>query len=267
MADTSGDSSGIDYNDLLRRLSAYFSGAAGANRDQNNIVDRNRQSQYKEFEDARLARDKFAEAAPGIRQGTATRASLLNNYTPRRVNWEGPGSGLRGKVPTFEGGVPAALANLDPRVKALNDLIMSQELDRQTANKDDIMTKPPPIGQESALDKLLGRAGAGTSLLDALLGGGPGSGSRIDIGRLIDALRHRNRYEYPLSEGDGFGGAGTSTFSGRNPHPNDPDYSGNPTDPSGGTGVGPGMQDYYDDPPDDESDGGAGDDDPYDNEE
>jgi hypothetical protein len=102
------------------------------------------------------------------------------------------------------------------------------------------------------------------ALASLLANGGPG-GASGNLGKLIQDLvklfrRGNDPNNYALKPGDGFGGPNTSTFGGRDPFAdvlpgydpgfNDPAFfNGMPTDPSGGTGVGPGMQGYRNDPP------------------
>src|SRR5438132_2201717 len=196
-ANANAGAGGYDYSGLARRLAGLFGGAAGANRQQNNLQDRLGLDRYSAAENARLRRDQFALTAPGTRLRDSTRASLTSNFTPTRVQWGGPGSGLRGELPQITGGASAGLANLDPRTKSLADLVMSDELAGEqkggmTGGQGDITMMPPPkLGAESGMDRLLGGAATGSSLLDAILGGGK-NGSSIDIGRMITAIRNRN---------------------------------------------------------------------------
>lgn len=129
-------------------------------------------------------------------------------------------------------------------------------------------TGAPSGGSDLAktLALLGGGAGIGAALAK-LLGGGGGSGAGGDIGKLLSSLFKRNGMNYPNSPGTGFGGDHTTTVGSRDPFggnlpsyqdpfgtlfgngggiPTSSDFS--PNDPSGGTGIGPGMQSFYADP-------------------
>lgn len=136
----------------------------------------------------RLDRDKFAVAAPGTRMDQSMKASLASNYTPQQLHWEGPGSGLQGKIPTYTGGMTGAMANLDPNTKALMAQVMKDNLLSQmsggasAAGGGTDRKMSAPVNQSSGLDKVVGGAAMGTSLLSAIMklfqgrnGGGGGS--------------------------------------------------------------------------------------------
>lgn len=156
--------------DIASGLAPVLSGAAksGAQANQNNDLLRLK------AEDARLGRDKFALAAPGSRLSTGMRASAMNSAAPAQWNWGGPGSGLMGKIPTMSGGVGGAIANIDPRAKALSSHVLDDELLSQMRggssgqNMDAAMPDLSKIGQTSGLDKVMGGLGLGTSILAAL---------------------------------------------------------------------------------------------------
>ena len=54
----------------------------------------------------RLLQDKFKtdQSLPGQRLANSVAASKVANYNPVKFNWNGPGSGLRGEIPSFSGG-------------------------------------------------------------------------------------------------------------------------------------------------------------------
>ena len=121
-------------------------------------------------ENAKLARDKFALDAPTTRMNQSVRASILNTMTPTQVQWGGPGSGLKGQIPTFTGSFTGAIQNMDPRTKQLADTVMTKDLQDQLAGKDDETKFLDQIGKESALDKVVGGASAGANIFNALKG-------------------------------------------------------------------------------------------------
>jgi hypothetical protein len=215
---TGDQSSGYDWGDTFRKLSAVLGSAAGANRNQNNIVDARNASNWANGEQLRLARDKFASAVPGQRLKDSTRASLESNYTPTTISWGGPGSGLRGEMPKISGGPSAALANLDPRTKALASTVMDDELAMQQkggatgGGRDAYLTPAPPMGQESLYDKLIGGGSTAAGILSAL--GGNKGGGNIPIDKLIGLFRNPFGFTGNTTPGDGFGGPGTSTYGG-----------------------------------------------------
>lgn len=156
--------------DTIGKLAPILGGAAKSGQDANAQRDRNSVL----AEQLRLNRDKFALDAPGKRLGTSTRASILSNFTPTRVSWGGPGSGLRGEIPQYSGGAAGSLANLDPQTKALaqqiiKDAIASQLRGGETGGGEDRKaTLPDNFGKSSTGDKILGGASTATSILGAL---------------------------------------------------------------------------------------------------
>lgn len=120
------------------------------------------------MESAQLARDKFALEAPGTRMGQSLKASILKNVQPSHVDWGGPGSGLRGQVPTFTGGFTGALANLDPETRQLADTVLHKDLQDQLAGGDDSTRWLDQFGKESLKDKIIGGASTGASIWDAI---------------------------------------------------------------------------------------------------
>jgi hypothetical protein len=162
---------------ILSRVgsSKFLTGAAdvlgGASRSaaQNNALnDANAVNLYNSQEGNQLARDRFALDAPGTRMGQSAKASILSRVKPTTINWGGPGSGVRGQVPTTAGGFHDGLANMDPAVGQLAQEIMQQNLANQRANRDGVTVTPPRIGRSSAGDRLLGGAALGTSILGLL---------------------------------------------------------------------------------------------------
>lgn len=123
---------------------------------------------------AQLDRDKFAATAPNTRLQSAIRASLASNFQPSQTKWAGPGSGVRGEIPTTTGGFAGGMANLDPRAKDLastvmNDQLMAQQKGGMSGGGADSRIVPyPKIGQSSTGSKILGAAGTGMSLLSLI---------------------------------------------------------------------------------------------------
>jgi hypothetical protein len=121
-------------------------------------------------ENSKLARDKFALEAPGARMGQSLKASILAHGRPTSVEWGGPGSGLRGEIPHFSGGVSGAWADLDPRARQLGDSILTSNLQNQLAGKDAETPYLDKIGSTSTMDKIIGGVSTGTSILRGLGG-------------------------------------------------------------------------------------------------
>lgn len=116
----------------------------------------------------------------------------------------------------------------------------------------------PKLSDGGVLGNVLGGGSLATGLLGSLLPKNSGSGG--NIGDLIKGLKGLfNRGGSTTVTGD----AGPDIFGGGI----GPDEQfGLPTDPSGGTGVGPGMQDYYEWLKNQGGGGGMGDQGPMDNE-
>lgn len=103
-------------------------------------------------------------AAPGSKLSTMLAAALTKNFTPRTLNWGGPGSGLKGETPSYSGGSNAAMR------LSLQDPMVQKLLADVEAGKAGI-PNPTAAGQpghESRWDKILGGAAFGTSILGAL---------------------------------------------------------------------------------------------------
>ena len=98
--------------------------------------------------------DKFNadEGRSQLKQALA--AALTQNYKPQQVQWGGPGSGLRGELPTYTGGSQAAMQG------ALQDPLLQELLNRA---KRPAAPAQPDL-KSSKLDKLLGIAALGSSL-------------------------------------------------------------------------------------------------------
>lgn len=159
-------------------LESVLGGMAKSGQSQNNI-EANRDIA---LERTKLDRDKFALDAPGQRLSTATRASMTNNFTPTKIDWQGPGSGMKGILPRISGGGSAAMANLDPRVRQLSSTVMDDSLaaQRRGGETGEHMDRfvDPNIGKSSLLDKIIGGTAMGGGILNAILkqrGGGNGS--------------------------------------------------------------------------------------------
>lgn len=176
----------LNILDLLAALGPVAGGAAKANQTQNNFEDVTKQASWNNLETNRLARDKFAAAAPEQRLQTSNLANMTKNFTPTSIAWGGKGSGKRGELPVYSGG--ASHVGKDPRVQATADSVLGQELEAQLAGAggaDSKMSAQPAIGETSALDKILGGLGLGGSALDAIKKAAGDSGGSIDLGKLI----------------------------------------------------------------------------------
>lgn len=118
---------------------------------------------------------RFSTSAPATRLATGERAALAQHATPAAVQWGGPGSGLRGEVPTYTGGIKSIFAaNQDPTMKALSqrtleDSLMSQLNGGPTGGNQDLsMGSAADVGEGSAAGDVLGGIGLGSSLAAAL---------------------------------------------------------------------------------------------------
>lgn len=127
------------------------------------------------LENTRLGRDQFALNAPGERMNSSVRAALAKNYTPSVAHWGGPGSGLRGEVPTYSGSQSFHDAIHNADTQGLMDRVLKDETAQQqhggiTGDNADAAI-PTNIGQDSTGDKILGGTSLGSSLLAAILRG------------------------------------------------------------------------------------------------
>lgn len=124
---------------------------------------------------------RFNQNAPRVRARTALDAALAQNYTPRTFHWNGPGSGLRGEVPTYSGGFSDAMmkAKQDPMMAALlNDVVAGRSGKGTTI--DHLEPK-----KSSLLDKILGGIGLGASA----------AGGIMKVGRPPVAMSSRAGYD------------------------------------------------------------------------
>lgn len=143
-------------------------GGAAQNAQKNNIS----QGQLQLGED-QLQQNANAQATnlPAARLKDSIKASLASNFQPSTVSWGGPGSGLKGQVPTYSGGIVNGLSNLNPATKQLSQQVMEDELLNQMkggasgGNQDNTVT---PVGQPSALDNILGGSAGALSVLSTL---------------------------------------------------------------------------------------------------
>lgn len=114
-----------------------------------------------------------AASLPGTRLKTSVAAGMTSRATPTKINWGGPGSGLRGEVPTTTGGFHDTVTPTAD-TKALGDQIQHDQLLSQlqggpsgpNGGSDMAM---PQVGQASTGDSILGGAGIGTSILGSIL--------------------------------------------------------------------------------------------------
>lgn len=227
-----------DTGDMTQLLALILSNAAANAQKQNNTNDTNAISLAGDA----LNRDKFGVSAPGSRLASSTKASILSNFTPRHTTWAGPGSGLKGQVPTITGGIDQSLANLDPSTKALAQLVMKDQLAGQqvggiTGGKQDY--KLPAIGQTSGADKALGAGATAASALAGLAGNkGSGSGGNIPVDDIINWFKNRGNNTIPTPD-TGYGVLDPGAMEGLGPGMG-PRLPVGPTDPMAGTD--PGQQ-------------------------
>lgn len=129
-------------------------------------------------ERAKLDRDKFATTAPNARMQTMLRAALGKNAQPAQVHWGGKGSGLRGEVPTYTGGVKSIYGALkDPTMAGgldtiMRDSLMAQQRGGLSGGSQDTnmgVADPSQMGKTSIMDKILGGTGLATGILGAIL--------------------------------------------------------------------------------------------------
>jgi hypothetical protein len=126
-----------------------------------------------------LQRRQHMLDAPGQRVKAAKSASMVANYQPHKVNWAGPGSGLRGQIPEITGGFNNPdMYSQDTRALA-NDTIKKHLVASLTGA--DNVPELPEMGKSNWLDKILGIGGLGSSLLGAV-GAGRGRASNTGAG-------------------------------------------------------------------------------------
>lgn len=133
-------------------LSSVLGGAAKGSQDQNNL-DRN----------AQMAAEQTKLQAPGIRANTALKAALAKNFTPQTVQWGGPGSGLRGEMPTFSGGLSASMQ------ESQRDPMLQQMLQDAMAGKAPVSIDAAAANKTSGLDKALGSGSLISGILGAIM--------------------------------------------------------------------------------------------------
>jgi len=161
----------------IAKLGTILGQAAASQQASKALDDRAALSLFGEQASAENAAKRFALTAPGSRLKQSVGASLINNYQPQSLSWGGPGSGLRGEMPTYRGGVPGGMANLDPQTKSLSQQVMKDQLLAQMnggasgGNDDRAIPPVPKVGdanEDSTWEKLLGGAALGTSIYGAL---------------------------------------------------------------------------------------------------
>lgn len=126
------------------------------------------------FDMAQKARE-FGLTAPRYRSGTVARGSLMA-APPVKVNWGGPGSGMRGEQTKVTGG----FMDRDPRMKQFADSMMDQQLQAQLTGADNVTAPTMPTAQgvptsfatpapkSGFIDKALGAGSFATGILGAL---------------------------------------------------------------------------------------------------
>lgn len=132
---------------VIPSLSSIFGGASKAKQDQQN----------KEADRA-LAWEQLRLQAPGQRADTALRAALSKNFSPQSVSWGGPGSGLRGELPQYSGGLSSSMT------QSQQDPMLQQMLQDAIAGKAPESYDRQQYPKSSKWDKLLGGLSLGTSI-------------------------------------------------------------------------------------------------------
>lgn len=201
---------------------------------------------------ARAAADVYRSTLDAALKGPAMSAQqtalgdTLANVKP--FSWTGETKQV-GNIPVPQGTGGLTPANYGPATRQAGADLAKVAGARVTSPTFNLPTPPKidAVPQASALDKFLAGAGGGGSLLGAA--GGPGGGNLLDAAKgLVDAWRNHGKNPF---------GGDTTVQTGL---PNYDPFSTNPetgmpyepqglaTDPSGGTGLGPGMSGYV--PPD-----------------
>lgn len=118
---------------------------------------------------------KLGVTAPATRLATGERAALAKAATPAQVHWDGPGSGLKGEVPSYTGGIKSIYAaNQDPTMQALHDQVLNDSLVGEMnggasgGNQDASLGTAADAGQGSTAGDALGAVGLGTSIAATL---------------------------------------------------------------------------------------------------
>lgn len=113
---------------------------------------------------------EFGLTAPRYRMGNVTRGSLMA-AGPMKVNWGGPGSGMRGEQTKVTGG----FMERDPRMKMMGDAVMDRELQAQLGGEDkvtaptmDRASMATPAPKPSFGDKALGWGAGAAGILGAI---------------------------------------------------------------------------------------------------
>lgn len=130
------------------QIASVLGGASGAAQEQKNFDSRNA-----------LDWERLKLQAPGERARTALSAALAKNYTPSAIKWGGPGSGLRGEIPTYSGGRPEAMS------KALQDPTLQQMLQQALSGRSPVDEAQSRTSRSGGMDKALGAGSLIASLL------------------------------------------------------------------------------------------------------
>lgn len=134
-------------------------------------------------------------------------------------------------------------SNLGPNARSAGAAL--SKIGASNLGKDVLPSVPdmPKMSDGGVLGNALGGGSLVSSLLGALGGGGK-SGGGFDIGKLLSGLKRGNPSNpygpTTITSADPFGG----NLPGYDPI-GENFATGGPTDPSGGSGVGPGMADFY----------------------
>jgi len=179
-----------------------------------------------------MQRDLAQKALPNFRAQQAVTGDQIANT--QDVVPTGPAN-VMAHVVNYTGG--RRPSNLGPNARAAGAALSN--LGAQNIGKDVLPAAPtmPKLNDGGGiLSNLLGGGSLATGLIGALAGKGPGGGGTFDLGKMLQLFKRG-------------GGGGTTVTGDQGPDqflPIGPDEQfGLPTDPSGGTGAGPGMADYY----------------------
>lgn len=175
---------GVGAGSMMGDVGSVLGGASKGAAEGNN----NRDNRALQQASLQTSRDRFALDAPNTRRRDMLKAAIGKNASPSHIQWGGPGSGLRGEIPQRTGGASSMFAALkDPSMAKMNDTVMQDELAAQLrggesgGKMDRNLQLPDNYGKTSLLQKILGGAAFGTSLLGAI------TKSRGDGGDNMDA--------------------------------------------------------------------------------
>jgi len=147
-------------------VAPILTSAAGSAQTQNNTQNQ----QGLSAQQIARQQQQFALDAPQQRLRTGLAAALGLNAGPASVSWGGPGSGAKGQVPTYSGGIlDIGKALQDPSQRSLMQSVLANALSGQQNNTDSATPFLSGVGQSSTGDNILGGAALTSSLLPSVL--------------------------------------------------------------------------------------------------